>query len=115
MTKNAWFWITIFLVIVLLVYYLNNEGYLSRGTKKVTYNLPVSKDPDTFGPYYWNVLHSTVADIPCGACRGEAVSFMKFFHDRVNLKLKKPLYDEENFRFWITKLCTEYKNYINAQ
>lgn len=63
----------------------------------ISYRLPTDVDPTVFGPKYWEAYHNLTSNIPCGTCKEFAVRFMIFFHDVVNLKLGKPLYDPKNF------------------
>lgn len=74
--------------------------------EEVCFNLPRNSDPMVFGPKYWEAFHALSHRIPCGLCRGFAERFMVFFHDTVNLKLGKPLYDKENFDYF-TKLYVD--------
>ena len=94
--------ITILLIIGLYLYSKNKEGEIKK-----CFTVPTSPDPQTFGPSYWKAFHSLASDIPCPNCRGFAEKFMIFFHDVVNKKLDKPLYDSENYQ--------EIKNYIATQ
>lgn len=73
----------------------NNEA--PSGTETTSYRLPTDVDPSVFGPKYWAAFHDLTSKIPCGTCREFAERFMTFFHDTVNLKLGKPLYDPANF------------------
>lgn len=73
---------------------------------KLTYEIPLSVDPDVFGPPTWHALHEIVDTIPCGSCRAEATSFMNFFHDMVNYKLGKKIVDKRNFVSWINKIAS---------
>lgn len=87
------------LAIVLIFIYARNK-------ERVCYALPLNKDPKIFGPHYWSALHSIVERIPCGECRGFAEKFMVFFHDVINDKLSKPLYNSANYQEMITYLNT---------
>lgn len=64
---------------------------------KVTYELPTSVDGSVFGPSYWQAFHDLASKVPCGGCRQETESFIKFFHDLVNYRLGKQIYDKKNF------------------
>lgn len=92
-------WLLILVVALILV-----ALYLK--SKQTCYSLPTTKDPDKFGPSWWFAFHDLASKVPCPSCREEAVSFMSFFHDVINQKLKKPLYNKENFDMWVTKICT---------
>lgn len=71
----------------------------------ITLALPTNSDPAVFGPKYWETFHKLADRIPCPSCRAKAVPFMSFFHDIVNLKTEKPLYDKENFNKHIEAIC----------
>jgi len=121
MKNKGWFIGIIFFIIVgILIYYRKEiseklSGKFQQGgmTKSIsddgewntfTYELPTSMDTEVFGKYYWNALHDIAHEIPCSLCRVEAESFMEFFHDFVNFKLDKPLYDESNYTKWLDRL-----------
>lgn len=74
--------------------------------KLITFNLPSDSDPNIFGKEFWSAFHKLAAEIPCESCRGEAEKFVIFWHDSVNLKLGKPLYDEKNFNEVFEKINT---------
>lgn len=67
------------------------------GFETISYRLPTDVDPVVFGPKYWAAFHDLTNRIPCGTCKEFAVRFMIFFHDLVNLKIGKPLFDPTNF------------------
>jgi len=69
---------------------------------RVTYDLPKSKDTKVFGPDFWAAFHDLAKRVPCDECRDKAESFMVFFHDMVNVRVGKPVYDEKNFKTWVT-------------
>lgn len=98
-------------VIFLLVGFFLAHLYIK--STNPCYNLPSDSDPEKFGPQYWKCLHGTVSKIPCPACQGEAVEMMSFFHDAVNWRLKKPIYNENNFKKWLNKIC-DIKSEYNA-
>lgn len=98
-TKNILIGVLGLLVILLAVSYFKNKD-------KVCYVLPKTSDPKIFGPKYWAALHNITERIPCGSCRGFAEKFMVFFHDVVNAKLNRPLYDSSNY--------TEMMIYLNT-
>ncbi len=54
-------------------------------------------DPSVFGPSYWNAFHTLADKVPCPSCQSFATKFISFFHDMVNLKTGKCLYDPANF------------------
>ena len=87
---NKYIVITVVLLIVIFILYRKNRN-------NVTYNLPDNKDPNVFGPYYWTALHDITNRIPCPLCKPFGQKFMIFFHDVVNKKLDKPLFDPENY------------------
>lgn len=67
------------------------------GFETISYKLPTDTAPIVFGPKYWAAFHDLTSRVPCGTCREFAEKFMVFFHDTVNLKLSKPLFDPVNF------------------
>ena len=108
----VWSIILLIIVIIIIVYYRNknsNNNKISKsitndGTEKIlTYRLPTNVDPDVFGPSYWKAIHSFAKEIPCSACRNEWESMMIFSHDAINFRLKKPIFNEENFSKWLNK------------
>lgn len=112
-------WLLLFAIILLAAGWFANEWMnapqqtvtIKKGKEFdiITLKLPNNPDPEIFGSKFWEALHSIVEDIPCPACRSKAVPFMKFFHDVVNKSLKKPLYDKDNYDFWINYLCKKEK------
>lgn len=66
-------------------------------TKVMCLRLPNSSNPEVFGRPYWAAFHKLAADVPCDKCRHFAEKFMIFFHDTVNMKLGKPIYNQQNF------------------
>lgn len=82
------------------VFYVPAETFTVNKRKKtdvIVLALPNTPDTTIFGPKYWEVYHKLTERIPCPACRNKAVPFMKFFHDMVNRKTDKPIFDKENF------------------
>ena len=73
-------------------------------SEKICYELPVTPETKVFGPKYWEAFHDLANRIPCGNCRQAGSSFMVFFHDLVNMKLGKPIYNKENFDGWVEKI-----------
>lgn len=74
--------------------------YLQTKPKEIVkdcYNLPGSADPTVFGPVYWNAFHDLAKRVPCPGCRSFAEKFISYFHDVVNVKLGKPLFDSANY------------------
>lgn len=71
----------------------------------VTFKLPNSIDAEIFGPEYWRAFHTLSEMIPCSICRNDAVPMFRFVHDVVNKKLKKPLFDKENYDKWVERVC----------
>lgn len=63
----------------------------------ITLSLPNNPVPTVFGPKYWEAYHKLSERIPCPGCRSEAVPFISFFHDVVNQKKGKPIFNKENF------------------
>lgn len=87
-----------FLIIGILI----SDLYIK--STRVCYNLPKHGSTDEWGPLYWKSLHSIVGKIPCSLCRDEASEMMQFIHDKINLKLGKKLYNEDNFYKWVDKI-----------
>lgn len=85
-------------LIVIIIIAINHQR--KKTTETLCFDLPASFDPSIFGSKYWNAFHSLASKIPCGMCRGFAEKFIVFFHDTVNMKLGKPLYDKENFDYF---------------
>lgn len=115
--RNNWILVIFFLVVIIamIAYFHNKKNDTNEiisksispdGEEKIlTYRLPTSMDTDVFGPKYWSAIHSMAKEVPCSICRNEWESFTSFGHDFVNFKLDKPLWNEENFSKWLTKLC----------
>lgn len=81
-------------------------------TEKVCYDLPLTVDTNVFGPVYWNTFHDLANRIPCGGCREESESFIRFWHDLKNEDLKKPLFDKANYQAWLNEITK--RNKINT-
>ena len=92
--------ILIIIGVILLLLFIDNNNKNARKTQTLAFTLPTSPDPTVFGPYYWNAYHTLAKNVPCPACRGFAEKFTVFFHDTVNMKLNKPLYDPQNFKYF---------------
>lgn len=75
-------------------------------TKKFTYEIPQSVDGAIFGPPTWFALHELVENIPCGDCKEEAVSFMRFWHDLKNWEKGKKIEYKKNFVYWINRISS---------
>ena len=101
--------IGIIVLAVLGINYLRTRNE-NKETEDITFRLPTSVDPEVFGPSYWNAFHTLARKIPCSLCRGEAESFMQFFHDYVNLKLGKPLKYPDNFAYWTERIAQIHNN-----
>lgn len=71
---------------------------------KVCYELPNSKDTTVFGPAFWDAFDDLAGRVPCDGCREHAKEFVSFWHDLVNLRTGKPLYDKSNFNKWMTQV-----------
>lgn len=108
--KNPLLWSTLVLLLILIFYALHSKGYLNPNERIFVYRLPKDSSPPVFGPKTWRALHDIVENIPCPSCRGEATSFMKFFHDYVNKKLKKEIKFPDNYNEWLDKLCKTNSN-----
>lgn len=107
MKKISLFWIFVAIVIAIAATYIYfNKIYIPDKTfsvsKRKNYDivtlvLPNTVNPDIFGPKYWEAYHKLTNMIPCTGCRNQAVPFMNFFHDTVNVKTDKPIFDKDNF------------------
>lgn len=88
--KNFKYLIIAFIAVIII--------YIIWKKSSVTcYTLPKNVDPNVFGPYYWKAFHDVADKIPCDLCRPYAQKFMIFFHDVINKKLGKPLFNETNY------------------
>lgn len=95
----------IYLIIIVAVLIIGIQ-FIKKRTNSTCYVLPKNIDPDVFGPYYWKAFHNLADRIPCSLCKPYAQKFMIFFHDTVNKKLGKPLYDEKNYNEVLAELCS---------
>ena len=116
--KNGWkiFGIILLIIIVLyVIYYLyknksdtNNRISTSisdDGEEKIlTYRVPTTMDSDYYSPY-WDSLHHIVSEIPCSICRNDAEKRMIFFHDSINAKLGKPIFNMQNWKKYLIEMC----------
>ena len=77
----------------------------------VLFRLPANHDPYVFGAPFWEARHALAELTPCPACRIEAVSHEKFFHDYVNIKTDKKIKYKEDFDRWIKEFSkSKYKS-----
>lgn len=93
------------ILLIALVLYIIYRYFGNKNTQVLQYRVPTSVDPSVFGPAYWRSFHSMAGEVPCPSCRGFAEKFMVFFHDMVNLKTGKPLYDVANFNEFTALIC----------
>lgn len=93
--NNTTKYILIAIILVLIIYILVLVN--KKPIVKDCYNLPDSPEPAIFGPSYWFAFHDLTHRIPCPSCRTFAEKFMVFFHDVVNRKLEKKVYDQQNY------------------
>ena len=56
-----------------------------------------SPKPECWGPIIWAMFDSVARAIPCPKCRGEALEFLTFIHDLVNIEKGSPLYNTPQF------------------
>ena len=70
----------------------------------VTLALPNSIDAQVFGPKYWKANEFLDANIPCSICRNKAIPLGSFKHDIVNAMNDKPIFNKENWKFWVDKV-----------
>jgi hypothetical protein len=54
-------------------------------------------DKHNWGPKAWRALNEVCDAIPCPSCRKHCKDMIMFEHDLVNIKLEKPMYNEEHF------------------
>lgn len=87
--------------IILIVKWSNNK---KNAPEQVCYTLPKDGAPEQWGPKYWTAFHDLAARVPCDGCREEARDFMTFFHDWVNQKTGKPIFDQANYDAWVAKI-----------
>lgn len=109
--KISFIWVIVAVAVTIAAFYLYMEHIYvpdktvtvqERPTQDVvTLVLPNSASPAVFGPKYWEAFHTLADRIPCGECRDKGSAFVRFFHDLVNRKLGKPIYDQANFDFWM--------------
>lgn len=99
-TKNILIGVIVLLAAIILFSYMKNRD-------KTCFLLPKNPDPTVFGPKYWEALHKMMGDIPCPICRGFAEKFMIFFHDTINKKLLKPVYNQANYSDMMAYLDTQ--------
>ncbi len=114
MKISAW-WILAAVVITLAAVLIFNKFFYipsetvnissRRNYDVITLALPKETDPSVFGPKYWESFHKITENIPCPDCRSKAVPFMKFFHDVVNKKTGKPIFDRDNFNNHLDMIC----------
>ena len=53
--------------------------------------------PQCWGPIIWSMFDSVARAIPCPKCRGEALEFLTFLHDLVNIQKGSPVYNSPQF------------------
>jgi len=103
------FVITLLIISVILIkMYQKNKEF-----ERLCFELPRTGDSSVFGPHYWAAFHKLAHNVPCSICRGFAEKFIVFFHDTVNKKLGKPIYDQENFSYF-TRLFADMDRGVNV-
>lgn len=102
MTRTQGILLAVGIAIIIAAYFIYQSWFKDDDEK--CFHLPKSPDPDVFGSAYWRAFHKLAADIPCSHCRGFAEQFMSFFHDLVNTKLGKPLYDANNYNYFLQSI-----------
>lgn len=113
MNKNLALFLVVLAVLAIAGYFIYQNQQNNKKWERLCFNLPRTGDASVFGPYYWNALHTIAGKVPCSICRGYAEKFMVFFHDTVNSKLGKPLYDEANFKHF-TQLFADMNKGIDV-
>ena len=69
-----------------------------EAVKKIIYEqCGESPRPECWGPLIWSMFDSIARAIPCPKCRGEALEFLTFFHDLVNIQKGSTLYNSPQF------------------
>jgi hypothetical protein len=53
--------------------------------------------PSCWGPIIWSMFDSVARAIPCPKCRGEALEYITFLHDLVNIQKGSPIYNSPQF------------------
>jgi len=53
--------------------------------------------PECWGPLIWSMFDSVARAIPCPKCRGEALEYLTFLHDLVNIQKGSPLFNSPQF------------------
>lgn len=115
--KKSWgvFGIIILLIVIIIIaYYLREKdsenNIISKsisedGEEKIlTYRVPTTMDSDYYSPY-WASLHNICEEIPCSICRNDAKERMIFFHDSINAKLKRPIFNMSLWKKYLTEMC----------
>lgn len=107
---STWFILLAFVIGIAAAYiYLNyiripDEGITLRKTKDkdiITMSLPNSGN---WGPKWWKAKEFLNANLPCSICSVKAVPFGTFEHDVVNAMTEKPIFDKDNWKFWVKKI-----------
>lgn len=99
--NNIFIAVSIIVILGLLFFaYKKSKGVPVESLERQCFDLPTSVDPTVFGPKYWEAFHKLAAEVPCGGCRGFAEKFMVYFHDLVNLKTDKPIFDKATYEYF---------------
>ncbi|ASO67390.1 structural protein c105 [Metallosphaera turreted icosahedral virus] len=53
--------------------------------------------PECWGPLVWSMFDSVARAIPCPKCRGEALEFLTFLHDLINIQKGSAIYNTPQF------------------
>ena len=53
--------------------------------------------PSCWGPLVWSMFDSIARSIPCPKCRGEALEFLTFLHDLINIQKGVAIYNTPQF------------------
>jgi hypothetical protein len=56
-----------------------------------------SPRPECWGPLVWSMLDSVARAIPCPKCRSEALEYLTFLHDLVNIQKGDALFNSPQF------------------
>lgn len=65
--------------------------------KNLVFSLPENPNPKIFGSEYWKAFEILASNIPCDSCRIHAEEFVSYWHDLVNVKTSKEIFNKKNF------------------
>jgi len=53
--------------------------------------------PQCWGPLIWSMFDSVARAIPCPKCRGEALEYLTFLHDLINIQKGSAIFNSPQF------------------